>query len=247
MQDIIKIFKDFNLKTIETNFKIFLKNPNQNGLKLFFNSLMTLDKNEIRRLVEEVVLKIPEMDYEFCDLIKILNVEHPQDIGVVCPLLLNTIKLKPEEAMFLQTGEPHAYINGCGVEVMANSDNVLRGGLTIKYIDVPELLKTLTFYDEVPDVIRAKKIDEIESLYSGIAPEFCLSRINVSSNKIYKRKKIEAVKIIIIVEGEIHLRSSLLKHELLFKQGMSFLVSADTPDYSLYGNGEAFKVTVPVE
>ena len=69
--------------------------------------------------------------------------KYPADIGVLSPLLLNVVELQPGEAMFLDAGTLHAYLEGTGLEVMASSDNVLRGGLTPKHIDVPELLPRL--------------------------------------------------------------------------------------------------------
>lgn len=69
--------------------------------------------------------------------------DYPGDPGILVALLLNRVTLQPGEAIFLAAGQLHAYLDGLGVEVMANSDNVLRGGLTSKHIDVPELLNIL--------------------------------------------------------------------------------------------------------
>lgn len=74
-----------------------------------------------------------------------LGERYPGDAGVLAALLLNRISLAPGEAIFLPAGNLHAYVRGFGVEVMANSDNVLRGGLTPKHVDVPELLRVLDF------------------------------------------------------------------------------------------------------
>ncbi len=59
-----------------------------------------------------------------------MSLRHPDDPGVVSPLLLNCLPLEPGEALFLEAGEPHSYLRGVGIEIMGNSDNVLRGGLT---------------------------------------------------------------------------------------------------------------------
>ncbi|MEF2977774.1 mannose-6-phosphate isomerase, class I [Subtercola sp. YIM 133946] len=77
--------------------------------------------------------------------VRSLALEYPGDPGVVLSLLLNRVTLKRGEALFLPAGNIHAYLRGVGVELMAASDNVLRGGLTPKYIDVPELLRVLRF------------------------------------------------------------------------------------------------------
>ncbi|MFV2740193.1 mannose-6-phosphate isomerase, class I, partial [Escherichia coli] len=72
--------------------------------------------------------------------IRLISEFYPDDSGLFSPLLLNVVKLNPGEAMFLFAETPHAYLQGVALEVMANSDNVLRAGLTPKYIDIPELV-----------------------------------------------------------------------------------------------------------
>lgn len=71
--------------------------------------------------------------------------KYPNDVGVLAALLLNYVQMRPGEALYLAAGQLHAYLAGLGVEIMANSDNVLRGGLTSKHVDVPELVKVLDF------------------------------------------------------------------------------------------------------
>src|SRR5207247_9749524 len=83
-----------------------------------------------------------------------LHAKYPGDIGVLAPLLLNLIELAPEDGLFLAAGELHAYLEGTAMEVMASSDNVLRGGLTPKHVDVPELLAVGAFHPSPPLVLR---------------------------------------------------------------------------------------------
>ena len=75
---------------------------------------------------------------------------YPGDVSAVAPLYLNVVTLAPGDALFLPAGELHAYLEGTALEIMANSDNVLRGGLTPKHVDVPELLATLVFEGRRP-------------------------------------------------------------------------------------------------
>ena len=79
------------------------------------------------------------------DTVRFIAGFYPDDSGLFSPLLLNVVQLAPGEAMFLYAETPHAYLKGVAQEVMANSDNVLRAGLTPKFIDVPELLANLQF------------------------------------------------------------------------------------------------------
>ena len=83
-----------------------------------------------------------------------LSERYPGDAGVLAALLLNLVVLAPGEALYLPAGNLHAYLSGAGVELMANSDNVLRGGLTSKHVDVAELLRVLDFTPHTPPVLH---------------------------------------------------------------------------------------------
>jgi mannose-6-phosphate isomerase len=100
----------------------------------------------------------------------------PGDRGVIAAMLLNHVRLQPGEALYLGAGVPHAYLEGLGVEIMANSDNVLRCGLTPKHIDVPELLRIVRFEAGDPGVLRPEAAPDGEELYAAPIDEFRLSR-----------------------------------------------------------------------
>ncbi|MFD6414506.1 mannose-6-phosphate isomerase, class I, partial [Nocardia asteroides] len=86
------------------------------------------------------------------------------------------VRLQPGEALYLGAGIPHAYLNGLGVEIMANSDNVLRCGLTPKHVDVPELLRIVRFEAGDPGVLRPEASPDGEEVYETPIDEFRLSR-----------------------------------------------------------------------
>ncbi|NLT54737.1 MAG: mannose-6-phosphate isomerase, class I, partial [Actinomycetales bacterium] len=104
-----------------------------------------------------------------------LQDRYPGDIGVLGALLLNHVTLQPGEAIYLDAGQLHAYVRGLGVEVMANSDNVLRGGLTSKYVDVPELVRVLDF-TSLSELI----VEPEDGEYPVPVPEFRLTRREVT-------------------------------------------------------------------
>ncbi|MEU2131965.1 mannose-6-phosphate isomerase, class I [Streptomyces sp. NPDC018352] len=104
----------------------------------------------------------------------------PGDPGVIAAMLLNYVELQPGEALFLGAGVPHAYLDGLGVEIMANSDNVLRCGLTPKHIDIPELLRIVRFEATEPGVLRPEASPSGEELYETPVDEFRLSRFDLS-------------------------------------------------------------------
>lgn len=122
--------------------------------------------------------------------------QFPRDIGALAPLYLNLVHLQPGEAMFLTAGVLHAYLFGAGVEIMANSDNVLRAGCTVKHVDVPELERSLSFHGEHPQPV-VPVVSECSGgtvlRYPTPAEEFELSRISgaggvPSSVRIGKRE-----------------------------------------------------------
>jgi mannose-6-phosphate isomerase len=106
-----------------------------------------------------------------------LSERYPGDAGVLAALLLNLAVLRPGEALYLPAGNLHAYLSGAGVELMANSDNVLRGGLTSKHVDVPELLRVLDFTPVTPPVLYGVEADGWIR-YDTDAAEFLLRRLD---------------------------------------------------------------------
>ncbi|GAA5066678.1 mannose-6-phosphate isomerase [Thermocatellispora tengchongensis] len=106
---------------------------------------------------------------------------YPGDSGVVIALCMNRVVLAPGEAMYVPAGQPHSYMRGVGVEIMGSSDNVLRGGLTGKHIDIPELLAILSPEPAEPAVVRPAARDGVE-VYETPAAEFRLSRVRLDGN-----------------------------------------------------------------
>lgn len=109
--------------------------------------------------------------------------EYPDDPGVLVSLLLNRVTLEPGEALALAAGNVHAYLSGLGIEVMASSDNVLRGGLTPKHVDVAELLETVTFASLPLPRVRPDESALGQELYRPGFAEFQLQRIHVPARE----------------------------------------------------------------
>jgi len=108
---------------------------------------------------------------------------HPGDLGIVAALLLRHVALRPGQAVFLPAGGLHSYLHGTGVEILANSDNVVRAGLTGKYVDVAELLKLTDPAVEVP-VIEPRALGGGVSVYDTPAPEFRLYRAELDATPV---------------------------------------------------------------
>ncbi len=106
--------------------------------------------------------------------------QYPGDAGVLVSLLLNRVSLVPGEAIYLPAGNIHAYLNGLGLEVMASSDNVLRGGLTGKHMDVAELLDVVDFSPAAVPVVPTRVTDLGQKVWEPPFAEFALQRVEIA-------------------------------------------------------------------
>jgi len=105
------------------------------------------------------------------------------DRGIFSIYFFNLLHLQPGQAVFQDAGLPHAYLEGQNVEIMSNSDNVLRGGLTPKHVDVPELLKHVKFEATIPRIIAGKQVNGEKLVYNTTAPDFELSRLQINKGQ----------------------------------------------------------------
>ena len=133
--------------------------PDHDGLREVVTGLLTVPADRRRRLVDTVVAACrdgsADFGAEFATAVQ-LGEAYPGDPGVIMALLLNRVTLRPGQALFLAAGNVHCYLRGTAIEVLANSDNVLRGGLTAKHVDVPELLRVVDVTDGPPPLMTPK-------------------------------------------------------------------------------------------
>ncbi len=172
------------------------------------------------------------------DTVRSLIETYPDDPGLLSPLYLNVIDLKPREALFLPAGVLHAYVKGFAVELMASSDNVLRGGLTQKHVDVPELLKTLRFEPWHPDKLQPVSEGPGLGSYPTEGVEFKLSSLSVVEGQPIKVPCGEPG-ILVVIEGSISLSSPREEH-LDLKRGQSAFISGIAENVTAQGKGAAY-------
>lgn len=149
--------------------------PEEAALREVLTALLTADPAEMANTVAEAAAAADRLGGEHAPYAGLAH-HYPSDPGVIAAMLLNRITLQPGEALYLGAGVPHAYLSGLGVEIMANSDNVLRCGLTPKHIDVPELLRVVRFEPADPAVLRPEASPSGEEVYDTPIDEFRLSR-----------------------------------------------------------------------
>lgn len=216
-------------------------------LQSFFKILMQLPADKADAVVNHAVAnagRLREADPVYKWIVR-LHEEYPGDIGVLAPAFLNLITLTQGQAMFLPAGVLHAYLDGTGLELMANSDNVLRGGLTPKHVDVPELLKVLDFSEMVPVVLSPSAVGPCEHVYPTDAEEFVLSVIEVKPNQPYDGHYPENVAILLCTAGNGTLYVGGTGQDIPFQKGQSILIPATAGKYTLSGTAVVYKATVP--
>jgi mannose-6-phosphate isomerase class I len=168
-----------------------------------------------------------------------------RDRGIFSIYLLNLVHLRPGQGTFQPAGLLHAYLEGVNVELMANSDNVLRGGLTPKHVDVPELLRILSFTDSLPRVLDGELSGDSERVYRTASDEFEVSRIDLAAGKPYLGKAAHGPDSIIVLDGAATLTARSQNIPLV--RGAIVFVPFGT-EYSLRADGATarlFKASVP--
>ncbi|GAA2040675.1 mannose-6-phosphate isomerase, class I [Agromyces tropicus] len=170
-----------------------------------------------------------------------LAAEYPGDPGIVISLLLNRVTLRRGEALFLDAGNVHAYLSGLGIELMAASDNVLRGGLTPKHIDIPELLEVLDFAPIEPPLLAAVEVAPGVLEYRPPVPDFTLLRVEGASPEVRLPLSGPAV---VLAEGEgVELAG---RHgAIALERGGAAFASPDERELAVTGGGIAWIATVP--
>ncbi len=219
--------------------------PDAEGLKRFFGELMTLAENRRERVVAAAVAHARRRpaDDAVGTWVRRLAGAYPGDIGVLAPLFMNLVCLAPGEAMFLEAGQLHAYLSGSGIELMANSDNVLRGGLTPKHIDVPELLRVLRFTTGPARILHPEPDGPCEAAYRQPAPEFALSVITLQKDRPLARPG-RGVEILLCLRGTAEVRDDR-GGRLVLSRGQSLLVPAAVGGLTLSGEAVLYSAHLP--
>jgi len=240
-----------------TSSDIVLRLPESDDqIATFFERVLTLNKDERRALIAAAISRatarwesnagdgLPEHGHPLARYYWVLRIAevHPGDIGIVSPLILNVFSLAPGEAIYQPEGVLHAYLYGVGAELMANSDNVLRGGMTIKHIDVPELMKVGVFTPEPPEPVVPEVSRDVtgRDVSAEIFPtpfaEFALHRVELDQGEATIAGGVP--QIILCHEGSGEALAGPTK--TLLQPGESAFVEAATEEVSLSGSGEFF-------
>lgn len=224
------------------------REPEAETLKGFYRGLMGLDAGQRREaLAEALAHAAPQADQDpVCRWVVDIQRQYPQDLGALAPAYLHLVRLEPGEAMYLPAGQLHAYLQGVGLEIMANSDNVLRGGLTGKHVDLPELLKVLRFDAAPPRRVPATPAAAGETVFPTPAAEFLLARLEPRPGCDFQAPAERGPEILLCLEGQACLEVyGDSAGGLRLTPGTAVFVPAALPRYRLAGDARLYRAGVP--
>jgi mannose-6-phosphate isomerase len=191
-------------------------------------------------LVAAVTVGARDADGLEFETVRRLAEAYPGDPGIVISLLLNTVRLSRGEALYLPAGNIHAYLEGLGIELMAASDNVLRGGLTPKHVDVPELLRVLDFTPRPVPYLRPEEPSPGVRVFRPDVPEFALFQVTLPDDSA-ATLPVPGPAIAVCTSGELTVTGRLAGTTL--RRGEACFLTADERELAVEGAGELFLAT----
>ncbi len=233
LADIQALFARVGFTSLQPQLATLAANPTPEGLSHFFRALLTLsDEQKACPLRELQAYAADHQDEETFALIRHLAGLYPGDVGLFAPLLLNVLTLQPGQAMYLDACTPHAYIRGTGLEIMANSDNVLRAGLTPKHINVDELLSCTRCEAKPADeiLLAPRQADGVQH-YEVPVPDFTFSVYATGDHRLTTA----SAEVLFAIDGPLTLSQG--DESLTLTAGQSAFIPAATGPYRVQAQG----------
>ena len=209
----------------------------EEGLRAFVDALLSLGEDERGSAIEHACVNAGE------PWIAHMAREFPGDAGALAPLFLQHVELAPGEGLYLRARELHTYLEGTGLELMASSDNVLRGGCTSKHIDRAELCRVLRFEPQQIEVLRAEPASDGSARWRTPAREFELSLLELAEGSAWSSQEERGAEVLLCTRGE--LRITTRAGELPLARGAAALLPAAARSYTLEGAGCVYRARVP--
>jgi mannose-6-phosphate isomerase len=247
-EECLALMESFDISPLVAPLRHLLEKDKGKSMKPFFSALLELNREKQGRVILEVVKFIKSHalgDPTFTWVIHLTRA-FPNDIMALSPLFLNLIRLEPGEAIQISPGTLHVYLQGAGIELMANSDNVLRAGLTSKHTDFNELLKVANFSHEASKILRPESKRKGEWVYPSDADEFVLSMISPGRDLSYTSPKRRSLEIMICAAGRSKITDLRTGDAVSLNRGVSVIVPAMVEQYRIHGNATIYKASVPM-
>jgi mannose-6-phosphate isomerase len=244
----VALIEELGVPSLKHYLGLLAGQPDAEGTRALFSTLITIPPGAIAAVLDGVlaacVAKVREGTSPFLPHYRTaleLAERYPGDAGVLASLMLNRVTLQPGQALFLHSGNLHAYLAGTGVEIMGNSDNVLRGGLTPKHVDVPELMRVLDFTPGPAEVLGGSPDDgdAAETVYRTPAREFRLTRLCTDAEP--RDLTHPGPQILLVTQGSVTVESA--DRTLDVPRGRSVWVPASERHVRISGEGRVFRAT----
>ena len=244
--EIVILFEQANCAGLAEQVSALKANESSEQLKTFFEFILSREGEEKATLVTQL---LDNIDSKGCDAnsrlafdtVKMLSGFYSGDIGLFSPLFLHVIELQPGQAMFLDAETPHAYLRGTGVEIMANSDNVLRAGLTPKHMDVAELVANTRFEPVAFDaLLTAPVVDGAVQCFPVPVADFNIEVITLTEGYEH-RQAVDGAEILLCIEGEAYVNSVEQHRHITASE--SLFVTAAADHYTIKGEGKVVHIS----
>lgn len=222
----------------------FLAHPDEQHLAQLFGDLLTMIGEQKSLALDILSVALDHQHGEPWDTVRMIAEIYPYDSGLFSPLLLNVVTLQPSQAMFLFAQTPHAYLKGVALEVMANSDNVLRAGLTPKYIDVPELMANVQFVAKPEDMLLTVPEERDGALVFPIPVDdfaFSLHTLTLAPRTLAQ----DSAAVLFCVDGQATVDGD--GRQCTLQPGQSVFIAAKDSPITVSGSGRLARVYNQIE
>ncbi len=246
ISEIAQSFREFEVDEFKAELGPLERDADSAALENFFSAVWNAADDRIARAIDQLVTNAGRRsDDPAARWLTAIAALYPGDAGVLAPLFLNLVVLAPGEAMYLDAGELHSYLEGTGIEIMGNSDNVLRGGLTAKHVDVPELSRVLRFEPREAEILLPREIETGERIFETPAEEFELAVLHVEAGKPWRSARLRGVEILLAIEGNLTIEDLGAGESFALERGASVLIPDSVEGYELAGKGVVYRAGVP--
>ena len=237
--EIVSLLDGLSIPALESEITQFIQQPNSENLKTLFAASLLVHDAEKQTSIELLLATAKQRtELAYAEIMR-LSQFYPDDMGLFSPLLLNVVVLQPGEAMFLYAKTPHAYLQGVGLEAMASSDNVLRAGLTPKYIDIDALIANVDFVAKPASELLMKPmvIGPVRE-YPIPVSDFTFTLVDLSDDVL--ESETSTALLLFCVEGSANIQSKT--GILQLKKGESCFVPAAAKQFSVSGQGQLVQI-----
>lgn len=238
--EILSLLSTIKCPIIESCVNEYSEHLNADGLKKLFRTVLSLKGEELASSITSLLISAEQnLQNPSFRLVLELSKQYGDDVGLFAPLMLNVVTLKPGQAMYLDARTPHAYVKGTGLEVMANSDNVLRAGLTNKFIDVDELVNCTEFKEKrATELLLAPIEGRGEQKYPVPVDDFGFSVYQQADEIVVT---VRSAEILLSIDSELTLQHSNGQSVTVLK-GESVFIPAYAREYTMRSKGRVARV-----